>query len=135
VVDAVRPTSGKAHQRAEVRHRAVIPEERTAPGGAVAPADDLARIVDAIGAAVKTPERPEVRHRAVFPEGRARTRNSKCARSSNGVARAIDCVSSGCCVSSGRTEVRHRAVLPEERTAELRGVDGPADDLARVVDA
>src|SRR2546427_7332136 len=76
VIDAVRPASDIAYQRAQVRHRAVVPEERTTPGAAVAPPDDLPRLVDTIGVARKTSERPDVRHRTVVPEGAVRTRNS-----------------------------------------------------------
>src|SRR2546426_1109844 len=62
---------GSPTQSPEVRHRAVLPEEGVDgkhPGGGVAGADDLPRVVDASGLAESAAERPEVRHRAVLPE-------------------------------------------------------------------
>src|SRR2546425_10631818 len=59
-----------APEGTEVRHDAVLPEERMvhSPGSGCAPADNLARIVDVKRLAIATSQGAQVRHRAVLPE-------------------------------------------------------------------
>src|SRR6266480_2431508 len=100
------------------------------------PPDDLARIVDAIRAAVvvggAAPEGPEVHHRAMVPEERVIPSGSRAAHADD-LTILVDGTRFAEIASEG-PEVRHGAVFPQEGvSSDPDGSAAPPDNLTDIV--
>ena len=128
----------------QVRHRAIVPEERPRGDrhrlgrGGEAVSHHPAGVVDAEGdAVIVSRQGPQVPHRAVVPqEGVTESSHRGVAAEADDLARVVDGLGLAQIVSAERPQVRHRAVVPQEGVVlRIVRVDCSAHHLAAVVDS